>query len=86
MNIATRITAAPVLLLFLLGACTVPASHTEPVASPITSQGASPEFPSPSTPLIPTLKIAKAKPWPAGLTPIPAPRLRVRAFASGLQH
>jgi glucose/arabinose dehydrogenase len=36
--------------------------------------------------LIPTVKIAPAKGWPAGAAPLPAPGLAVTAFATGLVH
>ena len=84
---ASRIIAPPVLMLLaLLGGCTLRAAHEEPASSPVSSQGPAPQLPPPTTSLIPTLQIASATPWPAGLTPVPAPHLRVQAFASGLQH
>ena len=48
--------------------------------------GANPALPAPDTSLIPTVHIAPAKGWPSGVTPIAAPGLSVRAFASGLNH
>ena len=48
--------------------------------------GPNPTLPAPHHTLIPTLKIAPAIGWPAGVTPTAAAGLRVRAFASGLDH
>lgn len=48
--------------------------------------GADPALPEPTRTLIPTVKIAPAKGWPQGATPKAAPGMRVRAFATGLQH
>jgi glucose/arabinose dehydrogenase len=48
--------------------------------------GPNPTLPEPNTTLIPTVKIAPAKGWPAGATPKAAPGTRVSAFATGLQH
>ena len=48
--------------------------------------GPQPVLPAPNATLIPTVKIAPAKGWPAGVTPTPAPGLAVNAYASGLDH
>jgi glucose/arabinose dehydrogenase len=48
--------------------------------------GPNPTLPEPNSTLIPTVKIAPAKGWPAGATPKAAPGTRVSAFATGLQH
>ena len=48
--------------------------------------GPNPTLPEPNTTLIPTVKIAPAKGWPAGVTPKAAPGTQVSAFATGLQH
>ena len=48
--------------------------------------GPHPTLPEPVETLIPTVKIAPAKGWPANLTPRAAPGRRVNAFATGLQH
>jgi len=48
--------------------------------------GAQPTLPPPQQRLIPTVNIAPAKGWPAGVTPQAAPGTRVVAFASGLDH
>ena len=48
--------------------------------------GPNPTLPEPNSTLIPTVKIAPAKGWPAGATPKAAPGTRVAAFATGLQH
>jgi glucose/arabinose dehydrogenase len=48
--------------------------------------GPRPTLPAPNSSLIPTIKVANAKGWPAGTTPTGAPGTRVNAFASGLDH
>jgi glucose/arabinose dehydrogenase len=48
--------------------------------------GPNPTLPEPNSTLIPTVKIAPAKGWPAGVTPKAAAGTRVAAFATGLQH
>src|SRR5688500_20318227 len=48
--------------------------------------GPNPTLPEPNSTLIPTVKIAPAKGWPAGGTPKAAPGTRGAAFATGLQH
>jgi glucose/arabinose dehydrogenase len=48
--------------------------------------GPDPVLPKPVKTLLPTIKIAKAVGWREGAAPVPAEGLRVRAFASGLDH
>jgi glucose/arabinose dehydrogenase len=48
--------------------------------------GSKPRLAEPVTGLIPTVHIAPASPWPAGLLPLPAAGLRLTAFARGLAH
>ncbi len=48
--------------------------------------GAQPTLPPPQQTLIPTVHIAPAKGWPAGVTPLSPPGTRVYAFADGLDH
>src|SRR5688572_11947835 len=48
--------------------------------------GPQPTLPSPTSTLFPTVKIAPAKGWPAGATPVAAAGLAVNAFAMGLDH
>jgi glucose/arabinose dehydrogenase len=48
--------------------------------------GVSPQLPEPVTTVLPTVKIAPAKGWPAGARPKPAAGLAVQAFAEGLDH
>jgi len=48
--------------------------------------GPDPALPEPTQRLIPTVKIAPAKGWPAGVTPKATHGTQVSAFASGLEH
>ena len=48
--------------------------------------GPAPTLPAPRQSLIPTVNVAPAKGWSVGAGPIPAPGLRVNAFANGLDH
>ncbi|KQP44275.1 sorbosone dehydrogenase [Pseudorhodoferax sp. Leaf274] len=48
--------------------------------------GTAPQLPTPSTSLIPTVKVAPVQGWPADATPKPAPGMVVTAFARGLDH
>ena len=48
--------------------------------------GPRPVLPPPKPTLIPTVKVAPAKGWPAGAKPTPAAGLAVNAYASGLDH
>ena len=48
--------------------------------------GGAPVLPEPKESLIPTVKIAPAKGWPANATPHPADGISVNAFARGLDH
>jgi glucose/arabinose dehydrogenase len=48
--------------------------------------GPDPQLPEPVESLIPTVKVAPAKGWPAGVTPKAAAGRQVSAFATDLQH
>jgi glucose/arabinose dehydrogenase len=48
--------------------------------------GPEPTLPPPNPTRIPTVHVAPAKGWPAGVTPTAAPRTTVAAFAAGLEH
>jgi glucose/arabinose dehydrogenase len=48
--------------------------------------GPHPQLPPPHETLIPTVNIAPARGWSGDATPIPAPGLKVAAFADGLDH
>jgi glucose/arabinose dehydrogenase len=56
--------------------------------SPEEAVGPDPVLPPPRTwtSFIPTVRIALARGWPSGVTPIAAPGTRVGAFAMGLEH
>jgi len=63
------------------------AGCAEPAKTPVASaMGENPVLEKPSTPLLPTLKVAEAVGWAAGQTPMAAEGLKVQAFASGLDH
>jgi glucose/arabinose dehydrogenase len=74
-------TAVTSLLVLVLTACAGPARL--PLEAGI---GPTPQLPPPEQALIPAVKVAKATGWPAGLAPVPAPGLKVTAFATVLQH
>ncbi|MFC5497227.1 PQQ-dependent sugar dehydrogenase [Caenimonas terrae] len=68
-------------LLVLLAACgTVAESATN------VGVGPNPSLPAPQKSLVPTVRVAKAVGWPAGVRPSAAAGFQVRAFASGLDH
>jgi len=48
--------------------------------------GPQPNLPPPKTSVIPTVKVATAKGWPAGAKPVAAEGTSVAAFAQGLEH
>ena len=48
--------------------------------------GPNPTLPAPDTSLIPMVKVASARGWPAGGKPVAAEGTTVAAFAQGLQH
>ncbi|MDP1998320.1 MAG: sorbosone dehydrogenase family protein [Rhodoferax sp.] len=56
---------------------------TQPPADTI---GATPQLPKPNRQFIPTVHIAPAKGWPAGVQPVAADGLAVAALATGLDH
>lgn len=55
----------------------------QPVSAGI---GPTPTLPAPQKTLIPTVNIAPAKGWPAGVMPTPAGGMKVAAFAADLDH
>jgi glucose/arabinose dehydrogenase len=77
----TRASATLAVTIALLSACGS-AAH-RPLTAGI---GPHPQIDPPRTALIPLVKIAVAKGWPAGAQPTPAAGLRVVAFARGLDH
>jgi glucose/arabinose dehydrogenase len=63
------------------------AGCAEPAKTPVSiAMGPSPTLEKPSTPAIPTLKVAEAVGWAEGQTPSAAQGLQVQAFATGLDH
>jgi len=66
--------------IFILVACE---SARLPVEA---GMGPNPKLPAPKKTLIPTVQIAPAKGWPAGVTPTVAAGWKVNAFATGFDH
>ena len=76
----------PASALILLAAIGLAACGEKATLSVADGSGPNPTLPKPATSLIPTVKVAPAKGWPAGAVPTPAAGLRVQAFAEGLDH
>jgi len=57
-----------------------------PALPPLAGFGPTPQLPAPKEQLIPVVKIAPAKGWVNGRTPIAAPGFHVAAYAQGLAH
>jgi glucose/arabinose dehydrogenase len=63
------------------------AGCASPAKTPVSiAMGPMPILEKPSTPLLPTLKVAEAVGWAQGQTPTAAQGLQVQAFATGLDH
>lgn len=77
-----RTAAAAAAALMALGACGAPGTAQQ-AASTV---GPDPTLVAPHKSLIPTVKIAAVKGWPAGAAPATAAGLAVKAFATGLAH
>jgi glucose/arabinose dehydrogenase len=69
------------LLLAALAAC-----GTVAVSAPNAGIGPNPVLPAPQKSLVPTVSVAKAVGWPAGVRPTTAAGFQVKAFAAGLDH
>jgi glucose/arabinose dehydrogenase len=77
----------PAIALTLLGLSATPLGCGEVAILPESAGvGPRPVLPAPKPTLIPTVKVAPAKGWPAGAKPSPAAGLAVNAYASGLDH
>ena len=74
-----------ILLVFIAGAVWLgwPDRARLPIAA---VEGNRPAITDPRVQTIPTVDVAAAVGWPAGATPVPAPGLAVKAFATGLDH
>jgi len=76
-----------ILALLILAAVLVTLTAGESARLPVEAgMGANPQLPPPKKTLIPTVRVATAKGWPAGAMPAPAAGLAVTPFASGLDH
>ena len=79
--------SAPRNLLFsALAALSLGACRESATLSVEDGTGPKPVLPAPNPGLLPTVKIAPAKGWPAGTIPQAAPGLAVSRFAEGLAH
>ena len=76
-----KLAAAASLLALALAACGEVATLQVSAGT-----GPVPTLPEPRPTLIPTVNIAPAVGWPAGVMPQPAPGMRVQPFAQGLDH
>jgi glucose/arabinose dehydrogenase len=76
-----------VLMMAAGGAALAVAGCAESAQLPVSSaMGPAPTLEAPKSSLLPALKIAEAKRWTEGKTPVAAQGLAVKAFASGLDH
>jgi glucose/arabinose dehydrogenase len=81
MKLAVRTPMRTALVLVLLCGC------TETARLPFSAgTGPEPQLPEPVQSVIPTVKVAHARGWAEGETPRAAAGMRVRAFATGLEH
>lgn len=74
------------LLAVSAAALTLAACSSQEAMDPAVGFGANPTLPAPHKALFPTVKVAPAVGWPAGVMPVAAPGLKVQPFASGLDH
>jgi glucose/arabinose dehydrogenase len=81
LNIALCTFLVPALLASLCG-CAVAADPPTAAAT----VGPNPTLPEPDKSLVPVVKVAPAKGWPAGQTPVAAAGMKVTPLASGLDH
>jgi glucose/arabinose dehydrogenase len=79
----THLRARAACLIVVMSATACGSAARLPVSAGI---GPSPEIPPPRTSLIPTVNVANAKGWPAGVTPTAVAGTRVAAFADKLDH
>jgi glucose/arabinose dehydrogenase len=70
----------------VLGFFGMPAQAEEARLPISAGTGPQPQLPAPRETLLPTVQIAPAKGWPAGMHPTAAPGMKVQAFAEGLDH
>ena len=78
----------PIVLYLLAGALTLTVVACGDVATlpEKADTGPRPTLPPPNPTLIPTVNVALARGWPAGVAPVAATGLAVSAYASGLDH
>jgi glucose/arabinose dehydrogenase len=69
-----------------LSLCALAACADGPELPESAGVGPEPVLPPPARGLLPTVHIAPARGWPRDATPVAAPGLRVRRFATGLDH
>ena len=73
-------------VLIVGGAVFLAACGDTAALDPTAGMGATPSLPKPVSSLIPTVNIAPAVGWPAGVMPLPMAGLAVTALATGLDH
>ena len=78
--------AAIIILSAVLTSCIAVKPQQSAKVADLGGYGPNPILPAPQASLIPTIKIAEAKGWPEGVTPVAANGLRVNAFAKDLDH
>ena len=71
---------------FALAVTTLAGCGSVAASAPNAGVGPNPQLPQPEKNLIPTVKIAKAVGWPAGMQPKAPAGFRVTALATGLDH
>jgi glucose/arabinose dehydrogenase len=80
-SLSPRLNRSVGLLAAILAVCSQTLVHSADVGF-----GPQPTLPAPEHSLVPTVNIAPAIGWPAGVTPTSVPGTQVMAFASGLDH
>ncbi|MFC4311445.1 PQQ-dependent sugar dehydrogenase [Steroidobacter flavus] len=86
MRTPTKTATASFTTSLLAAALATNAAEVTTQMSPDQGYGANPELPAPDKSLIPTVHVAKAKPWKLDEAPTPAKGLAISRFACDLDH